>query len=171
MKKILILILFFAYNSIIFSQEKDSLIVGEWKVICIETQNYYYNSLTDSFSWSKDYEKMLPKLIKDFGYKNSEELSESTKKQTTNDTFVFEENGVYLRKSNIQILRKGNYTINSSKKIIYFKDKDKPEYSMKYSTKKGLLHLTSGYTKSVQLKSKTIKLKPTKFILQKTTTL
>lgn len=163
MKKTLTIIVFLAYSSILFSQEKDSLIVGEWKVICIKTQNYYYNSLTDSFSWSKEYKKMLPKLMKDFGYNDSEEFSESTKKKTTSDKFIFEENGVYLRKCNIQILRKGNYNINSSEKTIYFKDKDKPEYSMKYSIKKGLLYLTIIFNGNS-------KLKPTKFILQKVTT-
>ncbi len=138
MKKTLTIIVFLAYSSILFSQEKDSLIVGEWKVISIETQNYYYNSLTDSFSWSKEYEKILPKLIKDFGYKNSEEFVESAKKKTTSDKFIFQKDGIYLRKSNTETLRKGDYVINSSEKIIYFKDKDKSEYSMKYFIKKGV---------------------------------
>ena len=163
MKKTLIIIVFLAYSSILFSQEKDSLIVGEWKVISIETQNYYYNSLTDSFSWSKEYKKMLPKLMKDFGYNDSEEFVESTKKKTTSDKFIFQKDGIYLRKCNTQILREGNYSIKSSEKIIDFKDKDKPEYSMKYSIKKGLLYLTIIFNGNS-------KLKPTKFVLQKTTT-
>ncbi|HEY6143662.1 MAG TPA: hypothetical protein VIV55_09650 [Flavobacterium sp.] len=163
MKKNLILIVFLACSTIMLSQEKDSLVIGEWKVISIDTENYYYDSTTDSFSWSKGFEKMLPKLIKDYGYKNSEEFAESTKKAMICDKFIFEENGVYLRKCNAQILREGNYSIKSSKKIIYFKDKEKPEYSMKYSIKKGLLYLTIILNDSA-------KLKPTKFILQKTTT-
>jgi hypothetical protein len=169
MKRILILIIFFTTSSVLFSQEKDSLIVGEWNVISIENQNYNYNSLTDSFSWSKEYEKMLPQLIKDFGYKNSEEFVEYTKKKTTTDKFVFEKNGIYYRKSDTRILREGNFNINSSEKIIYFKDKDLPEYSMEYSIKKGFLHLTIVRKKNLQIGSKTIKLKPTKSILQKTT--
>lgn len=169
MKKTLTIIVFLVYSSILFSQEKDSLIVGEWKVISIDTQNYYYNTLTDSFSWSKEFEKMLPKLIKDFGYKNSEEFIESTKKKIINDKFIFKKDGVYLRKLNTKTLREGNYNINSSEKIIYFIDKDKSEHSMKYSIKKGLLYLTFGSKKSVKIKSKTIKVKPTKFVLQKTT--
>ena len=163
MKKIYTLILFLTCTTLLFSQEKDSLLVGEWKVICMETENYYYNSVNESFHWSKDYEtKILPKQIKDYGG-NAEEFVASTKGRTLCDRFVFQEDGIYLRKCNTQILRKGNYNINSSEKTIYFKDKDKPEYSMKYSIKKGLLYLTIIFNGNS-------KLKPTKFILQKVTT-
>jgi hypothetical protein len=48
MKRILILIVLLIYNSFIFSQEKDSLLIGEWKVISTETHNYFYDSTTDS---------------------------------------------------------------------------------------------------------------------------
>lgn len=161
MKKILTLILFLACNAIMFSQEKDSLLVGEWKVIYIQTHNMYYNALTDSLTYTKEYTKLTPRLIKDFNYKNIKGLKEQSKKKLSNDQFVFEDNGIYLRKKEDKVLREGNYTVNNSKKTISFKDKDKPSYSMKYSIKKGLLCLKINFKGPVH---------NTKFTLQKVTT-
>ncbi|MES2575315.1 MAG: hypothetical protein V4572_10255 [Bacteroidota bacterium] len=169
MKKKLILIVFLAYNTLMFSQEKDSLLVGEWKVICIETHNYYYNSITDSLSYSKEFKKMLPDLIKSnsFGFKNIEDFNEQAKKEISNDKFIFEENEVYLRKKDDKIISEANYKIDTSKKTILFKDKNKPEYTMEYSIEKEFLHLTRNYKGGIKTKSKTIYLKPTIFILKR----
>ncbi|MDQ5930144.1 MAG: hypothetical protein QG594_1931 [Bacteroidota bacterium] len=168
MKKITTLIVFLIFNTLMFSQEKDSLlIVGKWKVVSIETHNYKYNSLTDSFSWSEDFEKILPKLIKDTIFKNAEEAIEDTKKKTLGDTFIFQNDGVYFRKQGNQTLRKGIYNIDFSEKIIHFKDKDKPEYSMEYFFNEGFLYLNIKFG-TVKINSKPPTLKPTKFILKRT---
>ncbi|RVT78471.1 hypothetical protein EOD40_04340 [Flavobacterium sufflavum] len=168
MKRFLIIV-FLAYSSLIFSQEKDTLIIGKWKVISIETHNYYYNSETDSLSYFKEYKKMLPDLIKSFGYKNLAEFEQGTKKEFANDKFIFKDNNVYLRKKGDKILREGNYTANKSEKTISFKDKDKPEHIMEYFIEKGLLHLTMNFKQKIKTKSSSINLRPTKLILQKIT--
>lgn len=165
MKRIITLIAFLTYSSLIFSQEKDTLIIGEWKVICIETHNYYYNSETDSLSYFKEYKKMLPDLMKSFGYKNLAEFEQGTKKEVANDKFIFKDNNVFLRKKGDKILREGSYAINTSEKTISFKDKS--DYKMEYFIEKGILHLTMNFKQNIKTKSSSINLRPTKLILQK----
>lgn len=164
MKRILLIVVL-AYHSLCFSQEKDSLLIGEWKVISTETHNYFYDSTTDSLSYFKEYKKMLPDLIKSFGYKNLAEFEQETKKEFANDKFIFKDNNVFLRKKGDKTLREGNYTVNTSEKTISFKDKS--DYKMEYFIEKGILHLTMNFKQNIKAKSSSINLRPTKLVLQK----
>ena len=151
-----------------FSQEKNSFLVGKWKIISIETHLMSYNTITDSLSYSKEFEKLIPGIISKYKdkYKNMDSFNEYNKKQNSNNFFVFKEDGVYLRITDNKSTTEGKYNIIPSKQIIKFSFKssrDKIEKnSMKYSVQDENLYLTLTFD---DIKGK--KIKPTNFILKK----
>lgn len=107
---------------------------------------------------------MIPGLIKDYGYENLKSFNQNTKKENSNNIFVFKENGTYLRITNGNITLNGEYKIKPSKQIIVFKYKNKLNRTsrqfMKYSVHDNNLHLTLSFENF---------LRPTHFFLKKST--
>lgn len=170
MKKILTLIVFLIYNTMLFSQEKDSFLVGEWKIICIQTHNYYYNSVNDSLFYFKEFKKTIPDILKSeiFKFKDLADFNENTKKESVNFKFIFEKNQTYIKTKEDKIISKGKYTIDSLTKKIYLGGKEKPRHIMEYYIDNELLYLTfNDYESGIKVGNKTIYLRPTKYTLKR----
>ncbi|MFD0836705.1 hypothetical protein ACFQ0I_13080 [Mariniflexile aquimaris] len=167
MKHIFKIFFLFIYISS-FSQEKNSFLVGKWKMISIETHLLSYNTITDSLSYSEDFKKMIPEFLKKYKdkYKDIDAINEYHKKQNSNNYFVFNEDGSYLRITNNKITIDGKYKVKPSKQIIEISFKSSrnkiEKSSMKYSVKDDNLYLTLTFD---DRKGK--KIRPTNFILNK----
>ncbi len=170
MKKTLTLIVFLVCNTLIFSQEKNSFLVGEWKIICIQTHNYYYNSVNDSLFYFKEFKETIPEILKSevFKFKDLADFNKNTKEESIHFKFIFEKNQTYVKKKEDKIISKGKYTIDSLAKKIYLGGKEKPRHIMEYYIENELLYLTfNDYKDGITIDSKTIYLRPTKYILKR----
>lgn len=151
-----------------FSQEKNSFLVGKWKMISIETHLLSYNAITDSLSYSEDFKKMIPELLRKYKdkYKDIDAINAYHKKQNSNNYFFFKEDGSYIRIINNKIRIEGKYKVKPSKQIIEIRFKssrNKIEKSeMKYSVKDDYLYLTLTFDDRNGKKTR-----PTNFILNK----
>ncbi|WP_370480039.1 hypothetical protein [Tamlana flava] len=130
MNKKIIYILFFI-GAFGFSQEKASLFAGKWDIICTQTHNIYYNTITDSLSYSDEYRELIPGLIKDYNLKTIDSLNLIVISDNSNNSFEFHENGKFLRKENGNIIQKGKYKLKTSKKIIILNYRDRQNKKIK----------------------------------------
>lgn len=134
--KILITVLIL--SSFLFSciQEKNISLIGKWKIISIDSGDFYINTKTDSIFISKK-----TKTI----FKDSLELNNMiniAKKTYTDNTIDFNINGNYLQKNESVVSMSGTYKINTLDKKISVTTKDDINFEMDYRVSDSILYLT-----------------------------
>ena len=150
MKKAHLIILFFllAINS--YSQENNS-IIGEWKVISVQSENFYLKTTNDSISLSKKYTETHTSQAEVENYIKMIKLAYLKNK------FFFDKNGNFNQTSDLATF-KSKYKINEDKNLIEVKDtglkNENIKFEMPFKIQKNYLYITliESSTKFVLLK-------------------
>lgn len=110
MKKIAILIFFLIVTINSYSQENNSLI-GEWKVITIDTESFYLKTTNDSISLTKKYKEAHTDS------KEVENYIKMVRLAYLNNRFFFDKKGNFNQTSDLTTF-KSKYKIDEVKNVI-----------------------------------------------------
>lgn len=154
MKRLFFLLLFFVNIFISLGQNNKHFLIGEWKVISINTNHFYFNTKTDSIYFSKKFKKIFPDSLE---FNNVIRIAKST---YSNNKHIFTEEGRYYNKTDSSNLQ-GTYNISLQEKRININLKNQTFYSMKYKITNDILYL------KISLNDKITKLLLEKLIKQK----
>ncbi len=150
MKKILILLLLILNLSFCLAQNDKLKVTGKWKVISIDSGDFYLNVKTDSVFISKDFNEIFSDSLE---LDNVINVAKMTYK---NDIRYFGEDGIYTHKFDPKIIWHGTYDIKPLDRKIGVTLKDNVNWEMDYEIVDSLLHLTM-----------TLYDKKTEFVLEK----
>ena len=107
--------IFFFLSVIIGYSQKNNSIIGEWKVITVESENFYLKTTNNPISLSKKYTE---------NHTNQAEVQNYTEKiklAYLNNIFFFDKYGNFNQTSDLAVF-KSKYKINYAKSLIEVKD-------------------------------------------------
>ena len=136
MKKLLFLYLLIFGLPNCLAQNDDSRITGKWKVVSVDSGDFYINVKTDSIFISKDFKEIFSDSLELDNVINVAKITYG------NNTTEFGKNGVYTHKFDPKITWHGTYNIVPSDKKIRVILKDNVKWEMDYEFVNRLLHLT-----------------------------
>ena len=118
-------------------QNEQAKVIGEWKVISVNSGDFYLNTQNDSVSISKNFKEV---------FTDSLELNNVIKvaKMTyENNVMEFNESGIYTQKIDSKLSMNGTYQLKPSFGKINVLLKDKVNWEMDYELIDNQLYLTS----------------------------
>lgn len=118
-------------------QNEQAKVIGEWKIISVNSGDFYLNTQTDSVSISKNFKEV---------FTDSLELNNVIKvaKMTyENNVMEFNESGIYTQKIDSKLSMNGTYQLKPSFGKINVLLKDKVNWEMDYELIDNQLYLTS----------------------------
>jgi hypothetical protein len=118
-------------------QNEQAKVIGEWKIISVNSGDFYLNTQNDSVSISKNFKEV---------FTDSLELNNVIKvaKMTyENNVMEFNESGIYTQKIDSKLSMNGTYQLKPSFRKINVLLKDKVNWEMDYELIDNQLYLTS----------------------------
>lgn len=118
-------------------QNEQAKVIGEWKIISVNSGDFYLNTQNDSVSISKNFKEV---------FTDSLELNNVIKvaKMTyENNVMEFNESGIYTQKIDSKLSMNGTYQLKPSFGKINVLLKDKVNWEMDYELIDNQLYLTS----------------------------
>jgi len=148
--KLNLTLLFLINLAISHAQIKHSSVIGQWKLISVDSGDFFLNTKTDSISFSKEFNELYTDSLKLKNFINVAKLTYN------NYVMEFSENGDYTQNNYPEIKMVGKYKLIPSDSKIIVLLKDNVNWEMKYEIIESNLHLTT-----------TLYDKKTEFVLEK----
>ena len=146
--------LFLINLTITCAQTKSENIIGEWKIISVNSRDFYLNTKADSISLSKEFKEVFKDSMQ------LENIINVAKMNYNNNVMEFIDSGVFNQKINDEIRLYGTYEINPSIKKINVLLKNKVNWEMEYELVENQLHLTTTvYKKKSEFVLERVKIK------------
>lgn len=136
MKRILTLLFLISLTVSCAQNEKDK-IIGKWKIVSVDSGDFYLNTKTDSISISKEFKKVFNDSLP---LDNVINVAKMTYK---NNVMEFDDSGVFNQMINNELKMYGTYEIKPSIEKINVLLKDKVNWEMDYELVENQLHLTT----------------------------
>jgi hypothetical protein len=136
MKRILIL-LFLINMTVSCAQNEQANVIGEWKIVSVNSGDFFLNIKTDSISISKEFKEVFNDSLE---LDNVINVSKMTYK---NNVMEFNDNGIFNQKINDKLSMYGTYEIKPSIEKINVLLKEKANWEMDYKLVENQLHLTT----------------------------
>ena len=136
MKRILTL-LFLLNISVLFSQDGFKNIIGEWKIVSINSDDFYLNVKTDSTWISEEFKELFSDSSE------IENVFNVARMTYNNNVMEFSETGGYTQKVDGELRMIGTYEIKPSLSKIILLLKDKVNLEMNYEIVDDQLRLKS----------------------------
>ena len=136
MKRILTLLILINLT-VSCTQNEQTNVIGKWKIVSVDSGDFYLNTKTDSLSISKEFKKV---------FNDSLELDNviNVAKMTYNNNIMeFNESGIYTQKIDSKLSMNGAYELKPSIGKINVLLKDKVNWEMEYELIENQLHLTT----------------------------
>ncbi len=136
MKRILsfLLLINFAFSC---AQNEQVNLVGKWKIVSVDSGDFYLNTTTDSTSISKEFKEVFNDSLE------LDNVINVAKMTYNNNVMEFNESGTYTQKINSELSMNGTYELKPSIGIINVLLKDKVNWEMDYKLIDNQLHLTT----------------------------
>ena len=136
MKRILTLLLLINLT-VSCTQNEQANVIGKWKIVSVDSGDFYLNTKTDSISISKEFKKVFNDSLELYNVIN-------VAKMTYNDNIMeFNESGIYTQKIDSKLSMNGTYELKPSIGKINVLLKDKVNWEMDYELIENQLHLTT----------------------------
>jgi hypothetical protein len=136
MKRILTLLLLINLT-ISCAQNEQAKVIGEWKIISVNSGDFYLNTQTDSVSISKHFKEIFTDSLE------LDNVIKVAKMTYGNNVMEFNESGVYTQKIDSELSMNGTYELKPSIGKINVLLKDSVNWEMDYELVDKQLHLTT----------------------------
>jgi len=136
MKRILTL-LFLINLTISCAQNEQVNVVGEWKIISVNSGDFYLNTKTDSISISKEFKEVFNDSLQ------LDNVINVAKMTYNNNVMEFNDSGIYTQKIDSELRMNGTYELKPSIGKINVLLKDNVNWEMDYELVDKQLHLTT----------------------------
>ena len=136
MKRILTL-LFLISLTISCAQNEQDKIVGKWKIVSVNSGDFYLNTKTDSISISKEFKKVFDDSLA------LDNVINFAKMTYNNNVMEFNDSGVFNQMIDNELKMYGTYEIKASIEKINVLLKDKVNWEMDYELFENQLHLNT----------------------------
>ena len=104
-----ILTLLFLINlTVSCAQNERTNVVGEWKIISVDSRDFYLNTQTDSVSISKHFKEIFTDSLE------LENFIKDAKKTYDNNVMEFNESGIYTQRIDSELRMNGTYELKPS---------------------------------------------------------
>jgi hypothetical protein len=131
-----ILILLFLINlTVSCAQNEQANVVGEWKIISVNSGDFYLNTKTDSISISKEFKEVFNDSLE------LDNVINVAKTTYNNNVMEFNDSGIYTQKIDSELRMNGTYEIKPSIGKINVLLKDSVNWEMDYELVDKQLHL------------------------------
>lgn len=124
--------------TILFAQNEDSNLKGDWKIISVDNGDFYLNTKIDSVSISNQFKEIFSDSLELNNVINVAKLT------YINNITTFGENGIYTQTFEPNIIWKGTYKIKPLDKKIVVTLNDNINWEMDYKLIDSLLYLKMG---------------------------
>ncbi|PKQ43622.1 hypothetical protein [Confluentibacter flavum] len=133
-----ILTLLFLINlTISCAQNEQVNIVGEWKIISVNSGDFYLNTKKDSISFSKHFKEVFTDSLE------LDNVIKVTKMTYNNNIMEFNDNGIFTQKIDSELRINGTYEVDPSIGKINVLLKENVNWEMDYVLVDEQLHLTT----------------------------
>ena len=136
MKKILTL-LFLISLTISCAQNEQDKIVGIWKIVSVDSGDFYLNTKTDSISISEKFKEVFTDSVE------LDNVINVAKMTYNNNIMDFNESGIYTQKIDSELKMNGTYELRPSIGKINVLLKDSVNWEMDYRLVDKQLNLTT----------------------------
>ena len=136
MKKILTL-LFLISLTISCAQNEQDKIVGIWKIVSVDSGDFYLNTKTDSISISEKFKEVFTDSVE------LDNVINVAKMTYNNNIMEFNESGIYTQKIDSELKMNGTYELRPSIGKINVLLKDSVNWEMDYRLVDKQLNLTT----------------------------
>ena len=133
-----ILTLLFLINlTVSCAQNERTNVVGEWKIISVDSRDFYLNTQTDSVSISNHFKEIFTDSLE------LENFIKDAKKTYDNNVMEFNESGIYTQRIDSELRMNGTYELKPSGGKINVLLKDSVNWVLDYELVGKQLHLTT----------------------------
>lgn len=136
MKRIL-MSLFLIHLIVSCAQNEPKNVVGEWKIISVDSGDFYLNTRTDSVSISNHFKEIFTDSLE------LENFIKNAKRTYDNNVMEFKESAIYTQRIDSELRMKGTYELKPSIGKIIVLLKDSVNWEMDYELVDKQLHLTT----------------------------
>ncbi|RLJ62412.1 hypothetical protein CLV86_2017 [Lacinutrix venerupis] len=136
MKRILTL-LFLISLTVSCAQNEQDKIIGKWKIVSVDSGDFYLNTKTDSISISKEFKKVFNDSLA------LDNVINVAKMTYNNNVMEFDDSGVFNQMIDNELKMYGTYEIKPSIEKINVLLKDKVNWETDYELVENQLHLTT----------------------------
>ncbi|MGB5462588.1 MAG: hypothetical protein WBM92_04420, partial [Aureibaculum sp.] len=119
------------------AQNEQDEIVGKWKIVSVNSGDFYLNTKTDSITISKEFKKVFNDSLA------LDNVINVAKMTYNNNVMEFNDSGVFNQMIDNELKMYGTYEIKPSIEKINVLLKDKVNWEMDYELVENQLHLTT----------------------------
>ncbi|WP_147427030.1 hypothetical protein [Lacinutrix venerupis] len=130
-------LLFLISLTVSCAQNEQDKIIGKWKIVSVDSGDFYLNTKTDSISISKEFKKVFNDSLA------LDNVINVAKMTYNNNVMEFDDSGVFNQMIDNELKMYGTYEIKPSIEKINVLLKDKVNWETDYELVENQLHLTT----------------------------